>query len=116
MIPILSKNSSRNSAAIKQYKELKKEHLKDYDFRAAELNRLGYYLLYQKKKVKEAIEIFKFNVEVYPESSNGYDSLAEAYMVNGDKKLAIKNYAKSLELNPNNTNAIEKLNKLIKEK
>ena len=103
-------------AAIKQYKELKKEHLKDYDFRAAELNRLGYYLLYQKKKVKEAIEIFKFNIEVYPKSSNGYDSLAEAYMVNGDKKLSIKNYAKSLELNPNNTNAVEKLNKLIKEK
>jgi cytochrome c-type biogenesis protein CcmH/NrfG len=54
------------------------------------------------------------NVEAYPEAFNPYDSLGEAYMVNGDKELAIKNYAKSLELNPNNLGAIEML-KRIKE-
>lgn len=102
--------------ATKHYNELKKEQRKDYDFRAQELNRLGYYLLYGKKMVKEAIEIFKLNVKVYPKYANGYDSLAEAYMVKGDKALAIKNYAKSLELNPKNKNAVEKLNELMKEK
>ena len=55
-------------------------------------------------------------IEMYPKYPNGYDSLAEAYMVKGDKDLAIKNYAKSLELNPKNTNAIEKLNELVKKK
>ena len=40
--------------------------------------------------MKDAIEIFKLNVAAYPEASNPYDSLGEAYMVNGDKKLAIK--------------------------
>jgi hypothetical protein len=44
------------------------------------------------------------------------DSLAEAYAAKGEKALAIKNYAKSLELDPDNTNAVEKLNQLIKEK
>jgi cytochrome c-type biogenesis protein CcmH/NrfG len=48
----------------------------------------------------------------YPESFNVYDSLAEAYMVNGDKALAITNYEKSLELNPDNQNAVEQLETL----
>jgi len=38
-----------------------------------------------------------------------YNSLAEAYMLAGNKELAIKNYEKSLELNPQNTNAVEQL-------
>jgi tetratricopeptide (TPR) repeat protein len=63
------------------------------------------------KKFSEAIEVFKLNVEVYPQSCNVYDSLAEAYMVNGDKELAVKNYEKSLELNPKNSSAAEKLKK-----
>jgi hypothetical protein len=33
-------------------------------------------------------------------------------MDHGDKDLAMKNYEKSLELNPDNTNAAGKLNKL----
>jgi len=40
--------------------------------------------------MKDAIEIFKLNVAAYPEASNPYDCLDEAYMVKGDKKLAIK--------------------------
>jgi len=103
-------------AAIKQYHELKEKTPKEYNFTASELNTLGYHLLNQKKKIKDAIEIFKFNVKANPKYANGYDSLAEAYMINGDKTLAIKNYAKSLELNPKNTNAVEKLKELMKEK
>jgi hypothetical protein len=33
-------------------------------------------------------------------------------MINGDKDLAIRNYEKAVELNPQNTNAIETLKKL----
>jgi len=51
-----------------------------------------------------------------PQSANAHDSLGEAYMINGNKELAIKNYKKSLELNPDNTNAKEMLNKLEKNK
>jgi len=56
------------------------------------------------------------NVEMNPQSANAHDSLGEAYMINGNKELAIKNYKKSLELNPDNTNAKEMLNKLEKNK
>ncbi len=98
-------------AAISQYRELKRTQFAEYDFRERELNGLGYNML-GSKKLKEAIEIFKLNVETFPQSSNVYDSLGEAYMVNGNKELAIKNYEKSLELNPQNTNAIDMLKKL----
>ena len=98
-------------AAIRQYRDLKRTQPEEYTFSESLLNVLGYDLL-NSKKLNEAIEIFKLNVEVFPESSNVYDSLGEAYMLNDDKQLAIKNYEKSLELNPQNTNAVDMLKKL----
>jgi tetratricopeptide (TPR) repeat protein len=95
-------------AAAGKYRELKKNQPVAYDFQERELNGLGYNLLGQ-KKIKEAIKVFQLNVDAYPESSNVYDSLGEAYMLNGEKAPAIENYEKSLKLNPNNTNAVEKL-------
>jgi len=77
------------------------------------LNAFGYELL-RSGKVPGAIEIFKFNVELYPGSSNVYDSLGEAYMTSGESELAIQNYKKSLEINPENTNAKEMLIRLKK--
>jgi cytochrome c-type biogenesis protein CcmH/NrfG len=38
-----------------------------------------------------------------------YDSLGEAYMDDGNEELAVQNYEKSLQLDPGNTNAVEKL-------
>jgi Flp pilus assembly protein TadD len=61
---------------------------------------------------KDAIQVFQMNVQEYPKSWNCYDSLGEAYMKAGQKDLAIQNYNKSLELNPNNTNGAEMLKKL----
>jgi len=103
------------ASAVKQYRELKASRVSEYDFREMELNTLGYQLL-QMKKVAEAIEIFKLNVEAYPQASNPYDSLGEAYMTHGDKELAITNYKKSLELNPQNTGATRMLATLTGEK
>jgi len=102
-------------AAIKQYYELKKTQSERYDFSERELNVLGYILLGE-HRIKEAIEIFKLNVAVYPEAFNTYDSLGEAYLANDERELAIKNYKKSLELNPQNTNATEVLKKLEQQK
>ncbi len=76
-----------------------------------QLNTIGYGFIYQ-ENLDDAIAILKLNVRCYSKSSNVYDSLAEAYMKNGQKKLAIKNYKKSLELNPDNVNAREMLNNL----
>ena len=100
-------------SAVKQYHEIKLQSLESFNFDEEELNSLGYYLL-EKRKNKEAIRIFKLNVLIFPNSSNAYDSLGEAYMKNGNNENAIKNYRKSLELNTENTNAKEILEKLEK--
>lgn len=94
--------------ALQLYRDLKETQSATYNFAEGELNTLGYQLLGM-NRVNDAIEIFKLNVEMFPEAFNPYDSLGEAYMINGEKTLAIKNYAKSLELNPGNVNAINML-------
>ena len=66
-----------------------------------QINGLGYRLL-SEKKTQEAIDLFKINVRMFPESWNVYDSLGEAYVVAGQNDLAIQNYEKSLQLNPKN--------------
>ena len=99
-------------AATKQYRELKSSASSStYNFDESELNALGYQFI-QAKKFSEAIRIFQLNIEAYPQSSNTYDSLGEAYMDNGNKPDAITNYQKSLQLNPKNRNAVLMLQKL----
>jgi len=98
-------------AGIAQYRDLKAKQAATYDFSEPELNQLGYRLM-QTGKLKEAVEIFKLNVEAYPQASNTYDSLAEAYMNLNERELAVTNYKKSLELNPKNTNAVDMLKRL----
>ena len=75
------------------------------------LNQIGYALL-RGDLVEEAIAVFELNVEAYPDAFNVYDSLGEAYIVAGETDKAIRNYERSLELNPQNTNAVEKLRRL----
>lgn len=103
--------SSGIDAAVTQYHDLKSAAPRTYNFDENELNALGYQLI-QAKKFHDAIRIFQLNVEAYPQSSNVYDSLGEAYMDNGNKTEAISNYQKSLQLNPKNRNAVLMLQKL----
>ncbi len=102
-------------AALKKYAEIKDAPVEKYYFDEVEMNRLGYQLINQ-NKLKEAIEVFKMNVELYPEAWNVYDSLGESYMLLGEKELAIKNYEKSLEINPDNTNGAAMLERLKSKK
>jgi CubicO group peptidase (beta-lactamase class C family) len=101
------------AAAAARYRELKARGAAEFDLTEGQLNSLGYELLQQKRNT-DAIEVFKLNVEAFPESANTYDSLGEAYMKAGQKELAIKSYAKSLELNPGNRNAVDQLAALTK--
>ena len=100
-------------AGLKKFKKIRSDPKNELYFEENEFNAMGYRLM-GARKMKEAIEIFKLNVKLYPGSANAYDSLAEAYMNSGDTKNAIKYYKKSLELNPDNTNAREMLKKLEK--
>ncbi len=76
-----------------------------------QLNNMGYALL-NNKKIKDAIEVFKLNVKLFPKSWNVYDSLGEAYADDGDKENAIKNYEQSVKINPQNDNGKKALEKL----
>ncbi len=75
------------------------------------INRKGYDLL-REKKFEQAIEMFRLNTIVFPRSSNVFDSLGEGYMEAGDKKLALKNFEKSLQLDPENGNAAQMIKNL----
>lgn len=93
------------ATAVAEYRRLKSSSADTYDFSEDQLNTLGYQLL-RAKRVKDAIEIFKLNVEMYPAASNPYDSLAEAYLEDGQKDLALVNYKRAAELDPKNANAL----------
>jgi pimeloyl-ACP methyl ester carboxylesterase len=97
-------------AAITLYRQMRQRYPAEF-FRESILNVLGYQQL-NGKHTQEAIAFFKLNVEMYPNSFNTYDSLAEAYMERGDREAAIQNYRKSLALNPDNANAVQMLKKL----
>ncbi|WP_299098408.1 DUF6090 family protein [uncultured Winogradskyella sp.] len=84
----------------------------DYNISERYINSLGYYYLNTFKKPEDAIKIFKLNIELYPDSWNPYDSYGECLVRMGDLENGIKNYKKSLELNPENENAIKVLKEL----
>jgi Predicted membrane protein (DUF2306)/Tetratricopeptide repeat len=98
--------------AIAQYRTIQSSpDAAHYHLEESELNNLGYRII-RIRRYSDAIRIFQFAVEMYPQSANAYDSLGEAYMDAGDKAQALANYRKSLELNPANRNAVQVLAKL----
>lgn len=68
-------------------------------FNEQTLNAAGYALLGEGRKA-DAIEVFKLNMRAYPESANVYDSLAEAYLENGDEASAAHWYREALRRSP----------------
>ncbi len=104
-------NEKGVAAGVAEYRDLKAKESATYDFSEPELNNLGYRLM-RASKLKEAVEVFKLNVEMYPQGFNTYDSLAEAYEGVNERELALTNYKKSLELNPKNTSAINALKRM----
>gem|GEM_PF-621367 len=76
------------------------------------LNWLGYHFLYWWGREAEAVTVFQLAVRLYPDSANAHDSLAEAYLANGFQEKAIASYRRSMELNPQNTNARNQLERL----
>ncbi|MDC0710996.1 serine hydrolase [Stigmatella sp. ncwal1] len=97
--------------AIAWYRSVKATKAEAYDFSEDQLNRVGYWLL-KEKRVADAIEMFKLNVEMFPASGNPYDSLGEAYLASGDLERAKVNYRKALELDPTNRGAEAALKRL----
>ncbi len=99
------------AAGVARYRELVAANDPDVFFDENEFNLLGYRLLGQ-SKVDDAIAVFELSVEHYPDSWNVYDSLGEAHATKGNRERAIELYRHSLELNPDNTNGVQALERL----
>jgi len=95
------------------YLTIQKKDSLDNSILENNFNSLGYKLL-REKKYKNSLNIFKINIALYPNSSNVYDSYAEALMKNGDTIQAILNYKKSLTLDSGNKRAKRNIEKLEK--
>jgi predicted alpha/beta superfamily hydrolase len=77
-----------------------------------DLNTLGYYFVNEELYLK-ALDVFKENIKLYPNSSNTYDSLAETYLTLKEYKNAIKFYEKAIETEKNTGNYTYLINNMI---
>lgn len=83
------------------------------DFRKGGLlNTLGNLLLRLKENLDWALELFKMNVQLYPEDGNLWDSLGDGYKANNLNEDAIESYQKAIELGYKDSQ--KKLTELIK--
>ncbi len=86
-----------------------------WDEKESALTNPGYELL-DRKMTDEAIELFKFNLELNPNSAQAYGNLGVAYSQIGNKDDAKLNLAKALKLDPTNKGFKEELRKLSERK
>jgi CubicO group peptidase (beta-lactamase class C family) len=96
--------------AVKAFEDLRVRP-EMYALNEEEINTLGYEVLRQ-RTAAEAVEIFKLNVAAFPNSSNAYDSLGDAYAKDGNISLAMENYRRAVEIDSSNIASAEKLRKL----
>jgi hypothetical protein len=97
--------------AIDLYRAFHRQHPDDELVSEARLNALGYQFL-KCSRTKEALAVFRVNTQLYPNSSNAFDSLAEAFEAIGDTAPAIDSYHKAVQLDPANTHSRQKLSRL----
>ena len=100
--------------AVQMVHEARKRDPKAFLFPEGPLNLLGYERL-QAKQTNDAVELFKLNVEAYPNSSNAYDSLGDGYVADGQKEKAIQASQKALELLPEDKNIPEPFKKQVQQ-
>lgn len=92
-----------NLAAMRTaYVALFAESPEDHGISEPHLNSVGYDLA-GKNEFAKAIAVLKVNNELRPVSANTYDSLAEIYLMSGDRATALETYRKELEAVPADT-------------
>lgn len=99
--------------ALVAFKKIQQEDSLDPVIREWSINKLGYDFI-RKDDLNSALEIFKINAELYPRSSNVFNSLGEAYYLKKDTVNALLNFKKSLAINPENRSSKQFMKKVTK--
>lgn len=95
------------------YESVLKEH-PEFKIPEASLNQLALQLVFNPKKSLQGINLFLLGTQLFPKSANLFDSLGEGYYYMGEQEQAIASFERSLELYPDNQNAMERLRELKK--
>ncbi|TDF35877.1 tetratricopeptide repeat protein [Alteromonadaceae bacterium M269] len=111
VLPFEVAESGSIEESLAAYESWYKQHPRSRLLAPNMLNNQGYVAL-SKQDYKAAINFLTVYATFHSNDANAFDSLGEAYMLKGDKALAVKHYQKSLSLNPNNDNAKQMLAKL----
>jgi hypothetical protein len=98
-------------AAVDKYHRLLESEPDEWDFSEGQLNALGDAMI-QHGKAEAAVAIFGLNCEQFPESSNAFDSLGDAFVEIGNLEKARGSYEHALGLDPENDGSREKLAKI----
>lgn len=83
----------------------------EYDLSEKAFNALGYKFL-RAGRLDDAIAVFGWAVQLFPQSPNTNDSLGEAYRKAGKFPEAVRSYSAALALDPTSTNAKKALEEL----
>jgi 3-oxoadipate enol-lactonase len=106
-------NSDGVAAAVKYSQNKFEVHPGIAFLEKAEIHQLAYGSL-EKGNIKEAIDLCKLYTLMYPKSEYAFALLGKAYLQDGQKDSSVICYKKSLEINPQYTNAKEMLEKIEK--
>lgn len=99
------------AAAIEQYKKLKVDKPNKYDFSQKQLSRLGHQLMGLDRHA-EAVEIFKLNMQEFPQSPNTYFGFGNALFQSGDTAQSLINFKKALAIDSTFYAAKEKIKQI----
>lgn len=94
-------------AALKKFPEMAKD-TDNFYLAPVELRVAGRKLLERGKK-KEALAVLKLNASQFPDDRKTFDALGDAALANGDRDAAVHAFQRALELDANDTGAIESL-------
>ena len=106
---------SPNTTVVQRLKQHYQTVSREFGYKVSppemQINGLAYFMLSQKLYDK-AVDLFKMNVENYPQSGNVYDSYADALLAKNDTAAAITNYKKALSMTKSDDTK-QKLDKLV---
>lgn len=107
--------TSGTDSVFKLFEKIKSDSSQYYKINEEEFSYLGYDLL-RNNLVVESLNLFKLYVKEYPNYYKAYSGLADAYLRDGNKGLAAKNFLYAVKLNPKDIYSINKLKKLSSQK